>query len=148
MVDLSSAIPVATEPITTGSIEIPSCNEGESGVFTTANTKAAKSWSSVTVSWEPSKKDLVLVIETPFTARQQPFLVAMVISEELRDLHFFQLVDGEEVEGNVKDMSEREKLIRMDSDSNYQVILKVSNTSTTSADRIYFVYHVGELNKD
>ena len=146
MVDLCGAIPVTAKRITTGYFEIPSFDEGESGVFTTANTKAATSWTSASFSWKSPKGDLILIIETPFTQSQKPFLVAVPIDGQLRDFHFVQLIDGEEVEPKQKD-DESGKLIRMDSDSNYQVIMKVSNKSTKQTDRIHVIYHVGELNK-
>ena len=146
MVDLCGAIPVTAKRVTQGYFEIPSFDEGESGVFTTANTKAATSWTSASFSWKSPKKDLILIIETPFTELQKPFLVAVPVGEELSDVHFVQLIDGEEVEPRQKD-DETGKLIRMDSDSNYQVIMKVSNESTTQPDCIRVMYHVGELNK-
>ena len=146
MVDLCKAVPARTQRITQGHFEIPSFDEDEPGVFTTANTKAATSWTSVSFSWKSPKGDLILIIETPFTQNQKPFHVQVPFVKEITNFHFFQLIDGEEVEAKKMD-TELGKRIIMDSDSNYQVIMKVSNTSTTQPDSIYVIYHVGEFNK-
>ncbi|CAF1312177.1 unnamed protein product [Adineta steineri] len=134
MVDLSTAIPVRVLDESDGLIQIGSSNELL--VHTTANTEAAKSWSAARVDWHSPEKDLVLIIETPYTERQEPFTIVLH-TQEAFGFHFLQIIDGEEI-----DLTDSGDKIEMDCDTNYQVILKVSNVSEGSPYMISFRYIV------
>ena len=134
MVDLSTATPVGILDESDGLISISS--QGGLLVTTTANTEAAKSWSAVKVDWHGPVKDLVLIIETPYTERQQPFTVVLH-TQDANGFHFLQIIDGEEI-----DMTDDGGKIQMDCDSNYQVILKVSDALEGSRYMISFRYIV------
>lgn len=125
MVNLSSAVPVEIDEFQQGVIITRTGGVGESGVFTTANTEAARSWTSVGINWPYPGKELILIIETPFTAQRKPF--AVVLKEpDRRDstVRYMQIIDGDEV-----DMTDKGCHPELNSDSNYQVILKVVGPS-------------------
>ena len=114
MVDLCGATPIKVADESDGVIHLRTGRNPP--VLTTANTEAA-AWTAVKVEWHGPEGDLILIIETPFTERQEPFIVALNTTWNLR---FLQIIDGEEI-----DMAEKGE-IQMNSDSNYQVILKVA----------------------
>ena len=115
MVDLCTATPIKVADESDGLIHVP--NGRNPPVLTTANTEAA-TWTAVKVEWHGPEGDLILIIETPFTERQEPFIVAL---REVYDLRFLQIIDGEEIK-----LTANNHEIQMESDSNYQVVLKAS----------------------
>ena len=116
MVDLCGATPIEVADESDGVIHLRTGRNPP--VLTTANTEAA-AWTAVKVEWHGPAGDLILIIETPFTERQEPFSVALNTSGAY-SLCFLQIIDGEEI-----DMADKSE-IQMKSDSNYQVILKVA----------------------
>ena len=124
MVDLNNATSVEIEDWAPGTIITRTSGVGGSGVFTTANTAAAKT-TEIAVNWPYPGKELILVIETPYTAEQKPF--AVVLQEpDRRDksVRYIQVVDGEDI-----DKTDAGCHPELPSDSNYQVILKVLGPS-------------------
>ena len=109
---------------------------GESGTHSLVDTDVAKSADSVQVMWHYPGKYLILIIETPFSAKQQPY--AILISKDhpsLEESSYRQIIDGEEIKPNTAGCH-----IRMESDANYQVVLKVLNSSEGQLFGIMFEY--------
>ncbi|CAF2505003.1 unnamed protein product [Rotaria sp. Silwood2] len=95
-------------------------NDKEQKTLNLAGTDLAKSCSSVNIFWSYPTGLLTLIIETAYTKKQQSYTIH-IDNEHLSASisNVYQVIDDEEIEVTTND-----KKIILNSDSNYQVIIK------------------------
>ncbi|CAF3563621.1 unnamed protein product [Rotaria sp. Silwood1] len=95
-------------------------NNTEQKTLNLAGTDLAKSCSSVNIFWSYPTGLLTLIIETAYTEKQQLYAIHIDnghLSASISDV--YQVIDDEEIKVTTTD-----KKIILNSDSNYQVIVK------------------------
>ena len=137
MADLAPTGKIGTSRGATKYIEV-SFGLGESGTHSLVDTEVAKSADSVQVMWHYPGKYLILIIETPFSAQKEPYAILISKDHPAPDAsNYRQIIDGEEIKPNAAGCH-----IRMESDDNYQVVLKILNPSEGQLYGIMFTYQV------
>jgi len=121
-----------------GSIWIPySC---DSATLNLGATRFA-SCTAVRISWAYPINNFTIIIETPFTQQLQSYSVTIdnwLIKES--DIRAYRILDGREIE-----VKSTDDVIVQNSDSNYQVILKLQAPSTIGLYLLPFNYKVNKL---
>ncbi|CAF1288785.1 unnamed protein product [Rotaria sordida] len=99
-------------------------NDGSPQVLKLADTELIKSSTSVEFFWSYPVDVLTLIIETPFTEKRQPYAVS-IDNESLAPSisNVYRMLENQEIEVTTTD----NKLI-LDSDSNYQIVVKFRST--------------------
>ena len=103
-----------------GKATVSFSDDGKPKILNIASTELATSCSSVELFWSYPVGAMILIIETPFTKKQQSYAVR-ISNEHLTPAisNVYRIVDNHEVEVTKTDSD-----LIFDSDANYQVIVK------------------------
>jgi hypothetical protein len=95
-----------------------------------------KSCTEVNLSWDYPTNNLTMIIETPFTQQHQPYAINLD-NYWLFGIQTYRILNGKEIQ-----VKSNDKVIVENSDSNYQVILKLQAPPTLSVYVLFFNYNV------
>jgi hypothetical protein len=91
--------------------------------------------------WSYPKRNLTLIIETPFTQKQQTYAIRVNIGAIQPSIsHIYRLLEDQETEVIFHDDTFTEK-----SDSNYQVVLKFEGPPTLQYYGVFINYNITQI---
>ena len=94
--------------------------DNQPGVFNLADSDSSKvSDARIEIIWQNPRQPLTLVIVTPYTEKQEAFLVHLINPADGSLSKAYRIIDETEVE-----LSSDDRFWKMQSDSNYEVVLK------------------------
>ncbi|CAF1435068.1 unnamed protein product [Didymodactylos carnosus] len=98
-----------------------------------------KSCTEVNLSWDYPTNNLTMIIETPFTQQHQSYAVNLD-NYWLFGIQTYRILNGKEIE-----VKSNDNVVVENSDSNYQVILKLQAPPTLSLYVLFFNYNVTKV---